>query len=656
MKSFLLSALTLTVLLGAGSATHAEKLFLLGVDGCDPNLLQQYMDEGLLPSFKRLADAGSFVPLETSMPPQSPVAWSSVITGMDPGGHGIFDFIHRDASTYLPFLSTSENLPDEKTVELFGYTLTVPGYTKPGGTVNLVQGTPFWEHLAAAGVPATIFKMPANYPPKEAGATQAVSDMGTPDMLGTYGTFSYYTAGATVKDPDDISGGNVYKVRVRNQKVEASIHGPGDPFKRDVHSIEAPFTVRLDPTNPVASITVGDERVLIREGEWSEWVPVVFEFSLLGQSGQGIVRFFLQDASRENFRLYVSPINFDPCADVGATTAPAAYAEDLCENIGRFYTQGMPEETKGLEGLIFSDAEFLQQRKIVFDERKIQMQYVLDEFLASDEGMTFFYFGSVDQTSHMLWRTMDEGHPAHTDEDGPVAAAIKETYQMVDPALGEILDAIDDDTTLMLISDHGFAPWYRSFHLNTWLKENGFLEVTNPSKYGEGEFLTEVNFWKTKAYAIGINSLYINERGREAKGTVNAGKSKDELIADLVEKLEAAVDPVTGEKPIKKVYRREEIYHGEYTENAPDLVIGYARGYRGSDESAKGQVVNGAFVEDNKKKWSGDHCVAHDLVPGVLLSNRSVTKTDPALVDVAPTVLSVFGIDVPEAMTGKPVF
>jgi len=650
-----LSLLLVATLASGTTAASAQKVFLLGVDGCDPNLLRQYMDEGILPNYQRLAEQGSFLPCRTSMPPQSPVAWSNVITGLDPGGHGIFDFIHRRPGSYLPFLSTSESKPAQNTVELFGYTLEVPFYSTPASTENLRRGTAFWDYVVEAGFPATIFKMPANYPPSEFGAGRALSDMGTPDVLGTYGTFSFYTDTDTKKPVEEISAGNVYRVEIVDGYFESEIPGPPDPFRADSRGTPSEFEVIIDAASQGVAITVGDERVLLREGEWSDWVPIPFAFSL-GQEMQGIARFYLQEA-QPNFRLYVSPVNFDPCADAGSTTTPPEYAEELCEKLGRFYTQGMPEETKALEGWIFSNEEFVQQRRIVFDERALQLELVLDEYRARDKGLTFFYFGSVDQTSHMMWRAMDEEHPARRLEDAASASVIRDTYVLTDAAIGKVHDAVGTDGTLILVSDHGFSPWHRSVHLNAWLKENGYLTVTNPESYGQGEFLSEVNFWKTKAYAIGINSLYINQRGREGKGTVSAGAAKDALIAELVEKLEAAVDPETGTRVFENIYRREDIYHGPYTETAPDLLVGYAWGYRGSDESAKGQVVNGPFVEPNDdKKWSGDHCVDFTLVPGVIMSNKKITKSDPALVDIAPSVLAEMGVPIPSDMVGKSIF
>ncbi len=115
---FVLFIAALSYTAAAGAAQNTKKVFILGFDGMDPVLLEKYMEEGLMPNFKRLADEGDFKPLTTSMPPQSPVAWSNLITGMNPGGHGIFDFIARDPKNYMPYLSTSKTTGSKNTLKL----------------------------------------------------------------------------------------------------------------------------------------------------------------------------------------------------------------------------------------------------------------------------------------------------------------------------------------------------------------------------------------------------------------------------------------------------------------------------------------------------------------------------------------------------------
>ena len=124
----------------------------------DYSLSRELIDAGELPNFARLEKMGQFRPLETSAPPLSPVAWSNFITGMDSGGHGIFDFIHRDPKTMIPYLSTSRQTAD-------------------GGYELLRKGTPFWEVLEDAGVSTTILRIPANFPVTET-ASREISGMG----------------------------------------------------------------------------------------------------------------------------------------------------------------------------------------------------------------------------------------------------------------------------------------------------------------------------------------------------------------------------------------------------------------------------------------------------------------------------------------------
>ena len=164
------------------------RMIILGVDGMDPKLLQQYMDEGRMPNLSRLAATGGFMPLQTSMPAQSPVAWSTFITGLDPGGHGIFDFLHLDRATLTPYMSTSR-------IHDASITVPVGRWRVPLGSQKielLRRGTAFWELLENHGVRTRLFQMPANYPPVETSG-RAISGMGTPDLQGTSGVFTLFT-------------------------------------------------------------------------------------------------------------------------------------------------------------------------------------------------------------------------------------------------------------------------------------------------------------------------------------------------------------------------------------------------------------------------------------------------------------------------------
>ena len=167
--------------------------------------------------------------------------------------------------------------------------------------------------------------------------------------------------------------------------------------------------------------------------------------------------------------------------------------------------------------------------------------------------------------------------------------------------------------------------------------------------------LIGVDWTRTRAYSIGINGLYLNLAGREKDGIVQPGAEQMALLAELKTGLEALVDPLDGNRAVKTADRADEVYHGPMLGTGPDIVIGYYRGWRGSNESALGKVPAEVFT-DNMLKWSGDHCIAADEVPGILMANRPILREDPALLDMAPTILGLFGITAPPEMVGGSVF
>ena len=212
-----------------------------------------------------------------------------------------------------------------------------------------------------------------------------------------------------------------------------------------------------------------------------------------------------------------------------------------------------------------------------------------------------------------------------------------------------------DDTVVRVCSDHGFAPYYRSFHVNAWLREHGYLVLKDGVRPGTTEFLAGIDWSRTRAYSIGINGLYLNLRGREKYGSVNPGREREDLLQELVRELEAVVDPEVGRRAIKYAYRNDIVYSGDWRGRGPDIILGYDAGWRGSNESALGEVPAEVFV-DNLMKWSGDHCMAADVVPGVVIASRPFALPDPTLADLAPTILGLFGVEPLPAMTGRNLY
>lgn len=619
-----------------------RSVIVLGIDGMDPGLLEKYMREGLMPNARKLIDRGSFSLLRTSNPPQSPTAWSSFISGTNPGGHGIYDFIARDPKTLMPYFSGSR-------MEGVAPNVTIGGYRIPLSKrklVNLRQGPTFWNDLEEHGVDCTLLRVPCNFPPTP-GKASTLSGLGTPDVHGSYGIFAFYTdkAGATCRD---VPGGRLEAVQVISHRVSARIPGPANSLSVAGENVDVPFDVDVDPEQPVVSITIQGRRLILREREWSDWVPL--EFPLLPHlaSARGICKFFLKKA-RADFELYVTPINIDPVAPSMPISTPGGYAKQLASELGRFYTQGMPEDTHALSAGVFGDGEYRDQAtRVLADELKMFEH----EFNKFREGFFFQYFSTLDLNSHMFWRTLDPGHPLYSAELAREQGDyIPSLYAKMDKLIGMALERVDEKTLLLVISDHGFASFRRQFNLNSWLAGNGFAAL---SPGGGAGFLSGVEWGRTQAYGLGINSLYLNLKGREAEGCVPA-EEQNAVIDQLVARLKAVRDPKDGAPVISNVYRPQEIYSGPCVGSAPDLIVGYHLNYRASWDTILGGFPAEVLL-DNTMPWSGDHTMDSIFLPGVFLSNRPLGVQQPSLEDMAPSILGVFGAPVPKAMTGRDVF
>lgn len=736
-----------------------QSVIVLGFDGMDPRLTEQMMDEGRLPNFARLRDRGSFKPLQTVTPPQSPVAWATFATGLNPGGHGLFDFIHRDPdppdqkSGIKPYSAMARTVPETTWLSrifsvFFGDSISWGDYEIPLVSSRhelLRRGTPFWSTLTQAGIPAWIYRLPANFPAIEVKGAPfyCLTDMGTPDLTEGMGEFSYYTDGPFDFNKS-ISGGKAYPVQVVNgmvmpakplvRGIVKTVVSPTrfvvqgwtgfperlddyagcvavfrrsgnqgdcirsitsvDPDAREI-TLESPcdfkvqpsslvkvysrckfrgpsnttikkkqpsglteravtdFTVYVDPEDPVACIEFNGTKLILREGEWSGWQSVEFPMAygwsnkLMLPPVQAMCRLYLKQL-RPHFELYVSPFNYDPMEPIIPICMPEGFSADVARATGRYYTQGLPEDTKALSHHVLSRDEFLRQADIVEEERERLLDYALDHF---GGGFLFFYYGGTDLVAHMFWGTRDPEHPGVTDEEREKYGHVIERYYIcADRMLGRTLDRFPD-ASLLLISDHGFETFSRGFNLNTWLADNGYTTMLVPNRRS---LPLNFDFSKTRAYGLGINGLYVNLKGREQDGIVDPA-DKQALLDEISRKLLAVVDPETGRKVIAEVYQSDRVYEGPYVDIAPDLQVGYARGYRGSWSTILGEFPK-AIIEDNLDAWGADHCIATDLVPGIILANRPITAETPGLIDLAPTVLSLFDLAPPPELEGQDVF
>ncbi len=578
------------------------------------------------------------------------MAWSNFIAGTDPGGHGIFDFIHRnpaaaDINDFIVF-SATETTAGKHALRIGKTVLPLSG----GEVRNLRGGKAFWQVLEEHDVPATVLRIPSNYPPVRS-KQRTLSGMNTPDLKGTYGIFNYYSNESKAVSQEAGGGGRVHDVYVVGNRVEAKLPGPANSFRADATETEADFQVFIDPVNPAAKFVLQGQEFILREGEWSGWKRV--RFSLFPtQSVTGICLFYLKEV-RPKFKLYVSPVHIDPANPALPISTPESYCRELERRFGPFFTKGLPADTAALDNDILDEAEFLAQDDLVLRESLDLLDFELGRF---EEGLFFFYFSNTDQRQHMFWRLIDPGHPAY---DAKLAARfggeIEKIYSEMDRVLDRVLRKVDRDTVLLVMSDHGFNPFRRGFNLNTWLFQNGYHRLAKPWKQEETVLFDNTDWAKTSAYGAGLNGLYINEKGRERNGIVPSGPDKDNLVREIARKLEALTDPKTGERVVLRAYLGREVYHGPYVGNAPDIVLGFNRGHRISWQSPLGSFPKAVF-EDNTKKWSGDHMTAPDVIPGIVVANRPIRAEAPALYDLTATVLDIFGIDKLKEMIGSSIF
>jgi predicted AlkP superfamily phosphohydrolase/phosphomutase len=612
-----------------------RKVILVGLDGLDPSITEALLAAGELPNLARIRERGGYARIGTTCPAQTPVAWSTVATGLNPGGHGIFDFLRRDPATYRPEIA------------LFGYEQR--SAFLPLKVANRRQGTPVWGLLSDAGIPSTVLRHPCTYPPSGLRG-RLLAGVGVPDIRGGFGTSTIYgPPGTTAHEserfiPVEPSPGG---------HVETTLIGPHDPKR----GREVTLDVALEIDAGRRAVTLrskGQPTALqIQEGEWSAWLEVTFRVGAL-QKTRGLVRFFLRRAG-EPFELYATPIAFDPDVPHFPISHPWDYAAELKRAIGSYSTLGLAEDHNALNNGRVAEDAFLRQCGDVLRERRAMMHHELARF---DRGFFFCLFDTPDRIQHMFWRFRDPRHPANADAPTPAAYehTIEEHYRECDALVGEALEYADDDTVVLVASDHGFADFRREVHINTWLQQHGFLTLKHGAEPGDasGDLLREVDWGQTQAYALGLAGIYFNHRGREAEGIVRHEETPG-IAQAIAQGLTGMRDGErAGASPIRSVVKRDAVYHGQCVGDAPDLLVNCEPGYRVSSATAMGGVP-AAVIEDNRKRWSGDHVVDPAAVPGVLFATRPLASAAPTLLDLAPTILATLGVPAPADMEGTDI-
>jgi predicted AlkP superfamily phosphohydrolase/phosphomutase len=621
--------------------SHVDKVVVLGLDGLEPTLAEKFMAEGKLPNLARLKKDGTYARLGTTTPAISPVAWSSFMTGSEPSKHNIFDFLSRDPRTYLPDLSSARIGRPKRTLALGKYLIPL---SKPE-VRGLRRSVPFWKILGEKGIASTVLRVPITFPPEKFKG-HLLSGMCAPDLKGSQGTFAFFT-----EDAEKVrrrEGGVAVLVRREGKVIRTELSGPENSLLKKPEEIRLPLAVTIDASAGGAWIAIGKEKAFfLEERTFSPWVPVVFKPGL-GVKVRGICRFRI--ASLEpKFEMYVTPLNIDPDKPALPISHPFIYSVYLSKLLGRFITLGEANDTWALNEGALDEQAFLE---LTYSNHAEWEAMLANALAKTPKGLVAIVFETTDSIQHMFFRYLDKAHPALKASPAKMSAAVVEDlYRRMDELVGRVAAGLGPRGVLFVMSDHGFKSFRRGVNLNSWLRRNGYLTLVE-GRTKSGEWFKDVDWDRTRAYGLGLGGVYLNLKGREARGTVAPGAEAAALKAELARKLGDLRDGPNGPAAITRVYDRDAVYAGPFKDNAPDLIIGYNEGYRASWDGVTG-IVDDTVIEDNGKAWSGDHCIDPALVPGVLFSSLGLKTDKPSIMDIAPTVLELFGIAPPAHMDGR---
>lgn len=774
-----------------------KKIVILGFDGTDPGLVRRWMAE--LPNLRKLKNMGGFSDLQSSYPPESPVAWSSFAVGANPGQHGVFDFLRRPKGTYTPSI---ESFVKRQYPEFMFKTIPVQ---MPKAILRR-GGTAFWDVLSENGVPTTMIEVPVTFPPPKLSYGRSLSGLGVPDIRGMQATFHHfvYDENADENAPKQTTfGGQIETLKKEGEIYSGNIWGPNDPvieqekrekeaellelklsrwewethilsiqrdhapekgklivsdmlntdiygsmayfdylhdeslekradkirsylsegtpyvkqegatasnarenrarilrqitkIEKEIDLLGRPIKVPVDfkvTGEDEVQITVGNESQTVKLLEWSGWFTVYIPVTSLLKV-QAICRFYPQELKGSSVKIYMTSPDIDPRNPALPVSHPKSYSKDLADWLEQPYkTRGWAAETHALKDGSLEEDGFISDLNYIMDMREKKLFETWDRTL---NNVFVSVFSATDRVAHMFYRFIDKEHPMYD----PIKAVkyentMKHIYIRMDNIVGKMMKKIEDepDTTLFVMSDHGFSSWRYQLHINNWLIDNGFMTIKGQIENSDfklddlvksgTDFFSFVDWKKTQAYAMGLGQIYINLKGREPLGIVTPDEY-DDVCNNIITQLEQLRDTRDGINPFVKiedephqdlgghpvihyVKKRDEIWPGPYCNDdndCPDLQVGFYPGYRVSwqtclggisvvDEEGTGNQILGESIENNMETWSGDHCsLSRDYLPGMVFSNQPI-RENPSIYDFAPTVLEYFGLKKPPEMEGK---
>jgi predicted AlkP superfamily phosphohydrolase/phosphomutase len=560
---------------------------IIGLDAFDPGIFERLSESGMLPHLGKFMHADGYSRFTVVNPPQSEISWTSIATGLNPGGHGMFDFVHRDPTSYALNVSL---LPTKKSA--LGSSFAFPH-----------NAPTIFDQAVQEGYPATALWWPATFPAHLASPVRNIPGLGTPDIQGRLGVGTAYSPDSGLKNENFKTPIESLK-QIGKGRFSGFLKGPTQQKGGQFQGTTLEF--QLDSIDSQsARLSIGQQTLTLLQGKWSPIFEIVFKVGFLTNL-HAITRVVMNQLDPEP-RLYFLPLQIHPLHSPWPYATPPGFVRQTWNSCGSFLSLGWPQDTTGLEEKWITDEQFLQLCDSIFTTRRNIFLYHLKTF---KEGLYANVFDSLDRIQHMFLRDRPD--------------VIESWYQKCDELVGLAGQLVEGkgwrDLRLVVVSDHGFTRFDTKVHLNRWLFERGYITLQS----GQQDCtLHSVDWARTRAYAVGLNSLYLNLQGRESQGCVSTVQCEalcEEIRAGLL-----TLKGPDGRQAVQQVSLQKEAFEGSLTEYGPDLLVGYAPGYRASSQTGLGNWKEQIF-ESNIDHWGADHCIAPEAVPGVLFCSRGLAN------------------------------
>ncbi|HTF91313.1 MAG TPA: alkaline phosphatase family protein [Planctomycetota bacterium] len=759
------------------------RVIVLGFDGADARTTALLMDRGELPNLAALREQGSFSPLDTTNPAESPVSWAALNCGQNPAKTGVPGFIRRQFQTSptkalnqtpiadFGHLVGPKQVPVESmhgapiptwspnalgaalgaaTLVLFlgvflllrmraalaiALALIMGLGSFVGGRAlrsylpsaipvwkNPLESVPFWETAAAAGVKCVVLDAAQSFDREPVDNAKVLAGLGVPDARGLVNSFFLYTTSedylrrAADGGKGTNSGGVVFRIDERGGRVDSLLPGPTnfweiDRIRAELRDVEHQLDnenirykestrlnkllqeakARLDEAVsqrinlPVvierkgtkAAVTIGTETQELGAGAWSGWYHLSFELNPMLKV-RALARAKLVRLDEGNLELYVDALQYDPAHPPfwQPISQPQDFAQQLEAASGPFETVGWACMNLPLKDGVIDSVSFMQDIEFTLEWRK---KMTLDALEKNDWRVLMSCESTPDRVQHMMYQYYDPKHPMYSAEKAaqtmsfggktiPLSDAIPASYRSMDVLVGEVVKKhLKPEDTLIVCSDHGFQSFRRQVHLNNWLIEKGYavLQQTivrdDPNNPGDpaDDLNRYIDWSKTRAYAMGLGMVYVNQRAREGQGIVPPEEARAVLDAIAKDFLDYK-DVDTGELVGRGAYVMADLHKGAHLDREADMLLCFNAGYRVSwlttqggmsgDNDGNGGMKRLPTIIANDKNWSGDHVtVDPSLVQGIFFSNRKLAGQPDGinLLQIAPTVLKLLGVAAP---------